>query len=375
MSETTLNGTPVTSLTVLMPRIGAWTADVEIDDAMPPTQRVVIDVAGALSLSGSVARGGSELERWRGRIVGGAGGLQRDVPAVAQQGSTLALALADVLARAGETLSVDVGDLSTAAPLWHRIAAPAALAVADVARASGCAWRVLPNGSVWVGRETWPAVAPDVDVIDWRPELGRLELAGDVLGILPGQTLHARSDLTVRVGCVEHRVTADAFRTIVLVEPEERDRGRLVDAVSRLVAALTRRLDYACLYPSTVITQRDDGTLDLHPDDARVPDCRGVPIRGLPGVRVTVPAGARVLLTYEGASPLRPVATLWEADAATQISVNGGTHRAAREGHAVSRSAALATWMNAVTLATGVAPFSGSNVGAIAEGVDAVRLP
>jgi hypothetical protein len=375
MSEITLNGTPVTSLTVLLPRIGAWTADVELDDATAPTSRVVIAVAGVLSLSGTVARGGAELERWRGRIVGGAGGLKREVPAVSQQGSTLALALADVLRAAGERLASNVVDLSAAAPLWHRIAAPAALAVGDVARAAGCAWRVLPDGSVWVGRETWPEVAPDVDVIDWRPELGRLELAGDVLGILPGQTLRARADLAVRVGCVEHRATADALRTVVLVEPEERERGRLVDAVSRLVAALTRRLDYQALYPSTVVTQREDGTLDLHPDDPRVPDCRGVPIRGLPGVRVTVPDGARVLLTYEGGSPARPVATLWEADAVTRITVNGGTHRAAREGHAVRVTIPVGA---IVPAAPGVPPVPSAPVvcdGTITNGCDVLRLP
>lgn len=335
MSETTLNGCAVAVCSVLLPRIGVWTADVDVDAAEVPAGPATLVLAGRLTLSGTVTRGGSEAERWRGRIVGGAGGLERVVPAVAQQGGTFGLSLADVAARAGEQLSVGMDDLSGTTPIWHRIAAPAAHAVADVARAAGCAWRVLPDGTVWMGQETWPLVSPAVDVIDWRPDLGRLELAGDVLGILPGQTLRARSDLTVRVGCVEHRATGDALRTVVLVEPDARERGRLVDAVARVVAALTRRLDYQSLYPATVVAQDGDGTLHLTPDDPRVPGCRGVPIRhGLPGVRVKVPTGARVLLTYEGGDPRAPVATLWDAPSVAELTVNGGTHPAARRGHA-----------------------------------------
>lgn len=388
MSETTLNGRAVTSLAVLLPRVGAWTADVELDTAEAPTGRVSIAVAGTLTLSGTVVRGGAEAARWRGRIVGGAGGLLRDVPAVAQQGSTLGFALADALQRAGESLAADSGDLATVAPLWHRIAGPAAHAVADVARAAGCAWRVRPDGAVWVGRETWDEHRPDVDVVDWRPDLGRLELAGDVLGILPGQTLAAR-DLTVRVGCVEHRATADALRTVVLAEPEERERGRLLDAVARLVAALTRRVDHQALYPATVVTQRADGTLDLQPDDARVPGCRGVPLRyGLPGVRATVPAGTRVLLTYEGGSPARPVATLWELGDVTRLRVNAGIRRVAREGDVVEAGSdpnpltpGMTEWMASVTTALNALVGPGtiqpapSVLGEIAGGSDVVHLP
>lgn len=335
MSDVTLNNVPASACAVLLPRLGAWTADVELDTDRGPTGAVTLAV-GALTLRGAIVRGAAFEGGWRGRVVGGAGGLRRDVAAVAQRGGTLAVALRDALAAAGEALAPG-DDLSEAAPLWHRLAGPAGAAVADVARAAGCAWRVLPDGGVWVGRETWPTHAPDVDVIDWRPEVGRLELAGEVLGILPGQTLRARADLTVRVGCVEHRVTGDALRTVVLAEPEAVERGRLLDAFQRLLAPLSRRIDYQALHAARVVAQAADGTLELIPDDPRVPPCRGVPIRyGLPGVRVVVPAGVRVLLTYEGGDPRRPVATLWELGDVTRLVVDGGTHPAARQGHATS---------------------------------------
>lgn len=130
---------------------------------------------------------------------------------------------------------------------------------------------------------------------------------------------------------------------MVLAEPETAERGRLLDAFHRLLAPLSRRLDYLALYPSRVVAQSADGTLDLFPDDPRVPPCRGVPVRyGLPGVRAAVPAGTRVLLTYEGGDPRRPVASLWEPGDVTRWTLDGGTHRAAREGHATADGAVSA---------------------------------
>jgi hypothetical protein len=371
--EVTFDSRPCVQASVFLPRIGAWTADIESDDPAAPAATAMLVLDGALSLRGTVVRGGVEVDRWRGRIVGGAGGLQRDLPPAALRDTTLAAVLEEAVRAAGETLATGVSPAGSASR-WHRVAAPAAHAVADVARAAGLSWRVLADGTLWMGVETWAPHRPlDVDLLDWRPELGRAELAGNTLGILPGQTLTVR-DLTIRVGAVEHHAAREGLRTVVLAEPEVRPAGRMLDALSRLVAALTRRVDYLAHYPARVVQQRADGTLDLAPDDPRVPSCQAVPIRyGVPGLRAEVSAGARVTLTYEGGNPARPVATLWDTTTAT-IYVDGGTARAAREGHSVR-----------VTIPTGAivpagpgGPLPAAPVtadGTITEGANALRIP
>ena len=110
----------------------------------------------------------------------------------------------------------------------------------------------------------------------------------------------------------------------------------LLNSITRIVDRLVgRRLDHLALYPARVVSQAANaGPLDLVPDDPRAPSCQGVPYVSLPGVRLVVPAGTRVLLGYAGGDPSQPRALLWELGDVTRLVVDGGTHPAAREGHA-----------------------------------------
>lgn len=154
----------------------------------------------------------------------------------------------------------------------------------------------------------------------------------------------------------------------------------LLSSIARIVDRLVgRRLDHLALYPARVVSQRSDGSLDLVPDDPRAPSCQGVPYVSLPGVRLVVPAGTRVLLGYAGGDPSQPRAVMWELGDVTRLVVADGTHPAARQGHAVSASTSMAAWISAVstfintdTPGTVTPP---TDFGAIAEGADVLRLP
>ena len=177
-----------------------------------------------------------------------------------------------------------------------------------------------------------------------------------------------------------------------------------LDHLRRIVEGFVGpRLDYLALYPATVVAQRADKTLDVQPDDSRVPPCAGVPIRhGLPGITVTVPTGGRVLLGYAGGNPALPYVSLWETGTVTAISVNNGTARAARVGHATgdgtltfAASSSGAPPVSTLTFtytppggapqvvaitglvgaATITGPTSHALAGRITEGADALCLP
>ena len=101
------------------------------------------------------------------------------------------------------------------------------------------------------------------------------------------------------------------------------------DRLKNALRILTRepRIDYLALYPATVLTDHGDMTLDLRPDDERLPYLVRVPLRVfLPGAYVKVKPGSRVLIGFEGADPAKPIAHLWEAGSTliVEISTEGG---------------------------------------------------
>lgn len=376
MAEITLtHGTAtaaVTALSLLCPRVGQWTADVTLDADAGPSGACSLSLDGRV-YTGHVVRGAVYAGAWRGRIVGSAG-LIADAPATALQGATLALVLRDLAGAVGITLAADTGPLDAVAPRWHRHTGPASQAVADIARAAGYAWRVRPDGTLWLGVDTWSTVTPasPVDVLDELPEVGRITLAGDTLDIAPGQTLALRGRDPVRVGCVEHRATADDVQTVVVAE---REGGTLLAALERLLSRLTRRVDYTALWPARVVAQQGNGSLDLVPDSPRVAPCQGVPYRTLRGLSVDVAAGARVLLGYEGGDPSQPYALAWEIGDATSVRVNGGSTRAAREGDSVSVEIPIGAVLVMVAGVPTPNPTPIPLTGTITSGTTALRLP
>jgi hypothetical protein len=105
--------------------------------------------------------------------------------------------------------------------------------------------------------------------------------------------------------------------------------------LSRLVRWIMRDTLFHGTYSSVVQLQHDDDSLDLLPDDARV---RGtglahVGIRhGVPGIRVRVPIGARVILGFENGDPRRPYAALWDPGSIESLEFDGGQANIARVG-------------------------------------------
>lgn len=219
MSALTLGGAPVTRCVIHLPLRGVWCADVDVDAAEAPAGRVTLSADGGPAWSGTVVGGAVSHGLWSGRVVGGAGGLRAELDPRAHRNARLADVLVDVLADAGEALAAGSGDLGAAVDLWHRARGSGAGAVGHVADAAGYGWRVLADGSVWLGAEAWPALAlDDVSLLELDPVRGVYTLGGETLAIAPGAsvTLDVEGEaVAVRVGDVEHVVEPDGYTTKV----------------------------------------------------------------------------------------------------------------------------------------------------------------
>jgi hypothetical protein len=219
----TLNGVPVFTGVICIPRVGAWTADLSVDRDQAVTGACTLAIDGGLTLVGQADRSGVWLGTARLQVVGGANGLRRTARPQHYRQTTLGAVLRDLLATAGERLAAtaDAGTLALSFPAWTTIAHPVGRMVAalleDVRLPAATAWRVLPDGALWVGQETWPDSGL-VDVTDYQdlaeaPEEGTVELGVEAPRLLPGTTLSGR-----RVSYVEHRLTGDGARTCLWLE-------------------------------------------------------------------------------------------------------------------------------------------------------------
>lgn len=348
------NGAPVIRGVISMPIAGAWHARIVLDaddpSAFDGAAITVTSDDGALELRGTAYRAGDDFGRTEVWMVGGAGGLGVELEGRYYVGVPARIILSDLLREAGEALSstsnADV--LSRTLDTWTRRAGKAGKVLAEVIDELGAAWRVLDDGSIWVGLESWPAASAEHEVIATSPADDRMVVADDALAMRPGVTLDGR-----RVANVQHSVEAAAFRTEVWFASETGAAAvstvdRIKGAVGSFVALVMRRVDYHALYPAKVVKQSGDGSLEVELDDGRFPSLTRVPIRTfLPEVEVKIEAGARVLVGFEGGSPAHPYASLWQSGAVLELKVAGGDKGAARVDDEVEITVPAGTYLNA----------------------------
>ena len=158
---------------------------------------------------------------------------------------------------------------------------------------------------------------------------------------------------------------------------------RLKASFAVLVRTLTAHHDYGALYAATVKNQSADLlTVGVVFDDARFAPADGIPLRlGLPGVKVKVEQGARVLIGFENQDPAKARATLWDTphllelrvDPSTATVFNGGSANVGRVGDSVAPTSAFATWLGSVATATSVPLPPGAGFGTISSGTAKVK--
>jgi hypothetical protein len=202
------------------PSRGAWWGELELDTQTAPSGKNDLVVQGGFTLTGTVVRGGPFIGSTTVRVSGGAGGTTTRLEAAAYENAQLQDVLAAIASGAGETVSSSVaGDVAgVQLPYWTISGQPAARALdllADMAgQLLGAAinWRILSDGSLWMGSESWPSQQLPLgsDVLWQFPELGKYVLGVEAPSILPGVAL---SDVGINVVAVDHWLEADQVRT------------------------------------------------------------------------------------------------------------------------------------------------------------------
>jgi len=206
-----VNALPVSKLEFTMSRVGAWMATVEATADEEIESPVTLDL-GALSLEGVVVNGGYAAGRASARLVGGAGGLDTVLDPFTFGTTPLRLPLTSAVTGAGERLSSTSSTAALAYVLarWPRMQRTCRAELRMLAALVGASWRVLPDGSIWFGTETWAEVSPAHEIVEPFGAVPRVVIGVEEMPaeLLPGTTFLGRPVETVvyRLGATSARV-------------------------------------------------------------------------------------------------------------------------------------------------------------------------
>ena len=333
MSFCTLNNQRVIRGTLVLPRTGVFHADLVVDTPIPLAGAVTLVFAdGAVVYSGTILCGNVFQDTFHCRIVGGAARWNRAIAAKYYRGAPVRLPLQDIVTEAGEQLSpaCSADLLARILPKWARSKGLAADALHALLDEIDATWRVLPDGSLWVGTETWPTLEFSHTVLADNPADGFFEIGSELPTLRPGVTFGGR-----KISAVVHSLDADHVRTQAWTE-----RASFIDRLKAPLVALIRsamrHVDFHRVFPARVVHQEGDGTLHLQPDSDDLPGLTGVPIRyGLPGTTAKVPQGTRCLVEFEHGDPTSPIVTGFEPGAIEELVFDKGSAAIGRVGDRV----------------------------------------
>lgn len=300
MSDATLDGHRVTAARVEIPAWGLTWADVTLDEEAALSGPVTL-IVGDLTIKCAVAAGGPSNGTSRYRVVGGAGGWYREIPAkhyANDAGVKYSTILRDAARAVGETIEAPAGSPGTA---FEREKAPAARVLQLLFREG---WYVGEDGITRTGARTVATFDGTAARTLVDPLRGIIELAGDsIAALLPGVTVDG-----ITASDVHHVLDAGKIRT-TLWGARAGFASRRLAAQRRLFEQLFPDYRYRGVYEFRVVQQNGE-RLDLQPTRTSLglSDMRRVRVRaGIPGARAEHTLGSLVLVAFVNADPTRPV--------------------------------------------------------------------
>lgn len=320
--------------TITRPLTGVWTADLVVDqvDGLGFAAGTAVTIASldGYELKGTVAAGrtGDFLDTVHVRVLGGAGGFAKAVQprAYVQPGAFVKDVLNGLCADSGEKLSttIDAALLTTNLQAWSTKGEPMSYALLTLLGwlSASLDWRILADGTLWIGTETWPDAGVTYDLLSYDPREAAYEVGLQSPALEPGTTV----DGIGKVSRVELHITESAIRAHVLTPTNDPNRGMNAD-LDALISQKTSHVDYYALYFFQVVSQSSDlSTVDIQPvgdrNKALLGGLQRVTARYLTGIKVQVTPGSAVLLGWDGGNPEGPFALILSGGNAIKIALS-----------------------------------------------------
>lgn len=305
-----------------MPRVGAWHADVMLDTELDLLGQTLALAMDGETFLGTVIRGRGFVGGTPLRLVGGRGYLSRLLSPQNYKSPTIRTVVSDILGSEVLSATSDQGVLGSSLPAWEVIESIASHALTRLLAKVDATWRVLADGSVWIGRDSFPALSLPhvVEDEDWFS--GTILISPETPGLRPGVTF-----LGHQIEEVVHWSTTQGLRT-------EARTNSTSSAFGKFFAQVQTAIDYSRRYPARVATVNGDGTVQVVPDDAKVKGSGLDKVRlrsGVPGTIKPV-KGARCVLGWDAGDPSRAYASDWDNGDVEEIVLADGSAPTAHVG-------------------------------------------
>jgi len=208
MSLLNANGIPVAEAYLSLPRVGRGVGSLVLGDSEGPApgEAVTLKWESGETLACTCVVAQKVRGWWSLSIALGAGKLSRVLPSRYYEGIPAATVAKDLLGEAGEAIGEI--DLPGTLTRYVRREGPAYQQLSALLAGTDRAWRIQPDGKVWIGLDGYPQEGP-VDVVKAHPQTRRYTL-GLSPDLQPGVSLLGRLDGEERplgkVDRVAHRV-------------------------------------------------------------------------------------------------------------------------------------------------------------------------
>ncbi len=340
MSYASLSGARVVSGHLTVSTYGAAVADVVLADEGAVPEACSLTIAN-LTMALHVHRQAAFAGQRSARLVGGAGGWRREVPARAYHspgGIPISMVLADAAREVGE--KIVVANDASVGTYYVREAAPAARTLRQLA---GRRWWIDPAGVTHVGPRPPTTVRSEFLAASHDGSEGRYSIATeDLAAWLPGATFSNSLVPATVVSSVSVTLEqAGKMRVEVLAAGDD----RLLGAWRQLVRAEDPDESYRGVWEYSVASTTG-GTFDGHPTASAVPLPPAVrwPLRGgIPGMTSSPTAGSTLLVAFVNGDPARPIVLGYDTSVpdvlgldAADMRLGAGLGRVLREGDTLS---------------------------------------
>jgi hypothetical protein len=331
--ETSIAGKAATSAVVTIPAWGIWYLEAVIAGEHSITGAISCAIADMV-LAGTVLHCGAFNGRTYVKVVGGRGGLAKELPPRAYHddaGVRVATVLGDVLREAGETVDESTLPTTRVGPHYTR---PSGTAADVLARLVPGAWYVSEAGVVRVGARPSGTLPAGVAVVTADKSRGTVEVkSSSIAPIVPGVVAEGLTVTDVR-----HEVDGDAGLRSMLYGRATAGTSRRLTAWRKMLEALDPDRAFRGVVEYRVVT-REGPRLNLQPvrSGLGMPSLRRVPTwPGVPGVEGDVVPGSRVLVGWIDSDPSRPYVSAHEGSEGAgyvpdEIRLAEGTRGVARD--------------------------------------------